>query len=184
MNGTPWPPMSAGWPSAHNPLRLASCLSAWMRLPPRPSSSSSGSAGMTTSLMNVRSCSRMSRSCGVIPWYGVDLSWTVMVPPTIRFLMRQGIHHDVDAHRIRLGHREQREELLVFPLALPSIGDVGVVRHHHHQPAVVVEDAAAVRRRRLPAAFRRGPAAPPPVLDRGHLRDFRNVVERVEELVI
>src|SRR5207249_8343628 len=69
MNGTPPPPISFGWPSAHRPSALARALRRRVVSAAASSSrASTGSAGMTSSSMKRRMRSRSARTSGVRPY--------------------------------------------------------------------------------------------------------------------
>ncbi len=51
--------------------------------------------------------------------------------------------------------REEIEETRILRLALPRVGDVGVVRHQDHHPATRIDDRAQVDVLAVGAALRR-----------------------------
>src|SRR5450432_3473192 len=75
--------------------------------------------------------------------------------------MSQRVDHDVDADRVAV-RREAVEVFLALALALPGVGDVGVVRHDDHQPTALVGDGAEVGVRAVGAALGDATAAAHP----------------------
>ena len=71
-----------------------------------------------------------------------------------------------------------QEILVVVPLALERVAEIGVVGHEHHDARAVVEDDPRMRIRAVRAAFRCAPAAAGPEADRRNLRDLDPLVRR------
>src|SRR5438105_11188298 len=89
------------------------------------------------------------------------------------------VQHDVHADGVAV-RREAIEVLLVLPLALPAVGDVGVVRHADHQAPFLVVDAAEVHAGSLRAPLR-DPAPAAPELNRRHLLDLLHDVPSLHD---
>src|SRR5436309_2061924 len=94
------------------------------------------------------------------------------------------VQNDIHPNRISVGG-ETLEVLSVLALALPRIGDVGVVRHHYHQPAAFVGDAAKIGVRTVvhPRTLRDTAAVAIPELNRRHLWNRLYIVEGVHDLM-
>src|SRR5262249_20676753 len=96
--------------------------------------------------------------------------------------VRERVQDDVDTDGVAV-RREFVEVFLALALALPGVGNVGVVRHHDHQSAVVVGDPAEVDGRTVTTALRCA-AGLNPEADVRDLLDRFHVVEHVHDRMV
>ena len=85
--------------------------------------------------------------------------------------MSHRVEHDIDADGVPPG-RELIEVPRILSLALPGVGDVGVVRHEHHHVTVAVQDCLVLGDRAVVAALGCVDVVAAPRLDARDLREF------------